>query len=109
MSGLRPETANGGPREEVEVVYALPDRQRVIRLALPETGLTARQAVEQSGLPHEFPDIGRRPLVLGIFGAVCDADRPLREGDRVEIYRPLAHDPRAIRRDRAAATARRRR
>lgn len=95
--------------EGVEVAYALPDRQRVVRLVLPETGLTARQAVEQSGLPREFPDIGRRPLVLGIFGALCDADRPLRDGDRVEIYRPLAHDPRSVRRDRAAATTRRRR
>ena len=63
----------------VEVVYALPDRQRVVTLALRETGLTARAAVERSGLLDEFPDLRDRPLVLGIYGTVCLPDRPLRE------------------------------
>ena len=90
----------------VEVVYALPDQQRVVMLALPETGLTARAAVERSGLLDEFPDLRDRPLVLGIFGAVCAPDRPLRDRDRVEIYRPLRVDPRVQRRARAAITAR---
>jgi uncharacterized protein len=93
----------------VEVVYALPDRQRVVELDLPVDGLTAAQAVERSGLLREFPDLAEGPLVLGIFGVVCDASRPLRKGDRVEIYRPLRHDPRAMRRERAAAASRRRR
>jgi putative ubiquitin-RnfH superfamily antitoxin RatB of RatAB toxin-antitoxin module len=44
--------------------------------------------------------------VLGVFGEVCEDSRPLRNGDRVEIYRPLKHDPRTMRRERAAATAR---
>ena len=91
---------------KVEVVYALPDRQRVVTLALPETGLTAQAAVEHSGLLVEFPELRERPLVLGIYGAVCAPDRPLRDRDRVEIYRSLRVDPRAQRRERAASTAR---
>jgi putative ubiquitin-RnfH superfamily antitoxin RatB of RatAB toxin-antitoxin module len=91
---------------KVEVVYALPERQRVVTLALPETGLTAQAAVEQSGLLEEFPELRDRPLVLGIYGSVCAPDRPLRDRDRVEIYRPLRVDPRAQRRERAASTAR---
>ena len=90
----------------VEVVYALPDRQRIVTLALPETGLTAQAAVERSGLLDEFPNLRDRPLVLGIYGTVCLPDRPLRDRDRVEIYRPLQVDPRAQRRERAAHTAR---
>jgi uncharacterized protein len=89
----------------VEVVYALPDRQRVVTLAIPETGLTAQAAVERSGLLDEFPSLRDRPLVLGIYGTVCPPDRPLRDRDRVEIYRPLQVDPRAQRRERAAQTA----
>ena len=88
----------------VEVVYALPDRQRIVTLALPETGLTAQAAVERSGLLDEFPNLRDRPLVLGIYGTVCLPDRPLRDRDRVEIYRPLQVDPRAQRRERAAHT-----
>ena len=90
----------------VEVVYALPDRQRIVTLALPETGLTARAAVERSGLLDEFPDLRDRPLVLGIYGTVCLPDRPLRDRDRVEIYRPLQVDPRTQRRERAARAVR---
>ena len=90
----------------VEVAFALPDRQRVVTLALPEAGLTAREAVERSGLLDEFAGLREQPLVLGIYGAVCAPDRPLRDRDRVEIYRPLQVDPRVQRRERAAHTAR---
>jgi putative ubiquitin-RnfH superfamily antitoxin RatB of RatAB toxin-antitoxin module len=91
---------------QVEVVYALSDRQRVVTLALPETGLTAMAAVERSGLLDEFPALRDRALVLGIYGMVCAPGRLLRDRDRVEIYRPLQVDPRAQRRERAAHAAR---
>jgi len=89
--------------ESVEVVYALPDWQRLVTVLMPAGGLTAQTAVEQSGLLDEFPELRDRPLVLGVYGTVCAGDRPLRDRDRVEIYRPLRVDPRAQRRERAAA------
>jgi hypothetical protein len=90
----------------IEIVYALPDRQRVVRLSLPASGLTVAAAVECSGLLDEFPELRERPLVLGIHGAVCAPEQALRDRDRVEIYRPLRVDPREQRRARAAKTAR---
>ncbi|HET9693426.1 MAG TPA: RnfH family protein [Steroidobacteraceae bacterium] len=98
--------AKGG---KVEVACALPDRQAVVELVLPAEGLTAAQAVERSGLLQQFPDLAAHGPVLGIFGAVCEPSRPLRDGDRVEIYRPLKHDPRELRRERAAAARKPRR
>jgi putative ubiquitin-RnfH superfamily antitoxin RatB of RatAB toxin-antitoxin module len=93
-----------GEREEsVDVVYALPDRQRLVTVSMPATGLTAQAAVEQSGLLDEFPELRGQPLVLGVYGTVCAGDRRLCDRDRVEIYRPLRVDPRAQRRERAAA------
>ncbi len=71
---------------------------------MPATGLTALAAVEQSGLLDEFPELRGRPLVLGVYGTVCAADRPLRDRDRVEIYRPLRIDPRCDAAQRAAAS-----
>ena len=91
---------------KVEVVYALPERQHLVELDLTPDGLTARQAVERSGLLQALPELDTQTLVLGVFGEICEDSRPLRAGDRVEIYRPLKHDPRTMRRERAAATAR---
>lgn len=86
----------------VEVVYARPDRQRVVRVPL-RAGMTAQEAVAASGLAREFPEIATQPLLLGIYGCRIEAARPLRDGDRVEIYRPLKFDPRDARRKAAQA------
>jgi putative ubiquitin-RnfH superfamily antitoxin RatB of RatAB toxin-antitoxin module len=86
----------------VEVVYALPDRQRVVCVPLRD-GMTALEAVRAAGLEREFPEIAGRDLVLGIYGRRVSATQVLRSGDRVEIYRPLKFDPRDARRKAAQA------
>ncbi len=87
---------------EVEVVYALPQRQELVKLSLPE-GATAREAVEASGLLQRYPDIEPDSRnKLGVFAKLVKADTVLRDRDRVEIYRPLIADPKAVRKKRAA-------
>jgi len=88
------------PRE-VQVAHALPDRQRIVTLPLRD-GMTVMEAVVESGLLEEFPQLAARPLALGIFGQVVESSRLLEPGDRVEIYRPLKADPREMRRRLAA-------
>lgn len=85
----------------VEVVYALPARQRLRRLTLP-AGSTVREAIERSGLLEECPEIDLTQNKVGVFGKIARLDAPLREHDRVEIYRPLIADPKEVRRRRAA-------
>jgi putative ubiquitin-RnfH superfamily antitoxin RatB of RatAB toxin-antitoxin module len=97
-----------GRLPSVEVVYARPDRQRVVVVPLRD-GMTALQAVEAAGLAREFPEIGSQPLEIGIFGKRVDPARLLSAGDRVEIYRSLPDDPKERRRRRAAETAQGRR
>jgi putative ubiquitin-RnfH superfamily antitoxin RatB of RatAB toxin-antitoxin module len=84
---------------QIEVVYALPGRQVLRRVSLPE-GSTVEDAVRASGLPAEFPEID--PARVGIYGKSVPPDTILRDGDRVELYRPLKADPKEIRRARAA-------
>ncbi len=84
----------------VEVVYAEADRQKLIALLVRE-GITASEAVERSGIVRFFPHLDLACAQLGIFGNACPPDRLLRDGDRVEIYRPLRCDPREMRRRRA--------
>lgn len=84
----------------VEVVYALPAAQDVIAVELEE-GATAREAVQASGLLARHPEIDPARPQLGMFGRKIRPDTRLKEGDRVEILRPLAADPKEARRRRA--------
>ncbi len=86
----------------VEVAYAKPDEQLILRLEVAP-GTTLRQAIEQSGILDRLPEIDRANLKVGVFGKLKKPDQVLREGDRVEIYRPLIADPKQVRRERAAA------
>ena len=76
----------------VEVVYALPQKQEIFAIKLPEGG-TVRQAIEASGVLQKYPEINLTKNKLGIFAKLTKPDTPLRNLDRVEIYRPLIADP----------------
>jgi putative ubiquitin-RnfH superfamily antitoxin RatB of RatAB toxin-antitoxin module len=86
---------------DVEVAYATPEQQVIVALKMPE-GVTVQQAIHASGLLSRFPEIDKTDLKAGVFGSVCKLDQTLRRADRVEIYRPLIHDPKEARRQRAA-------
>jgi putative ubiquitin-RnfH superfamily antitoxin RatB of RatAB toxin-antitoxin module len=92
---------------EIEVVYALPQRQWVLQVRVPE-GSTIAQAIEISGIAWRVPQVTLAAAAFGVFGEPKPLDHVLRAGDRVEIYRPLAADPKDVRRSRAAASVRRR-
>lgn len=85
----------------VEVAYAKPAQQVIMRLDVPP-GTTLRQAIEQSGILERFPEIDLAHSKAGIFGKLAKPEEALREGDRVEIYRELIADPKAVRKQRAA-------
>lgn len=85
----------------VEVAYALPHNQKVISLKVP-SGATVAQAIEQSGILADFPEIDLATAKVGIFGKQAKLDVVLRDKDRVEIYRPLIADPKEVRKKRAA-------
>lgn len=85
----------------VEVTYALPQRQDLVKLVLPATA-TVGAAIEVSGLLQRHPEIDLNgPNKVGVFGKLCKLDAELRDRDRIEIYRPLIADPKAVRKKRA--------
>jgi len=85
----------------VDVCYALRDRQEIVHLRLPE-GCTVQRAIEASGLLQKHPEIDlAKGNKLGIFAKLVKPDAVLRDKDRVEIYRPLIADPKEVRRKRA--------
>ena len=84
---------------DVEVAYALPQKQVIARARVPQ-GTTASEAIELSGIRQLFSGIEPQPVV-GIFSRKVPLDHPLQAGDRVEIYRPLLADPKEVRRRKA--------
>jgi putative ubiquitin-RnfH superfamily antitoxin RatB of RatAB toxin-antitoxin module len=95
-------------RIRISVVYALPDRQVSVTLAVAP-GTTVAAAVEHSALVRRFPEIAALPPHYAIFSRVVNASARVAEGDRIEILRPLLIDPKENRRrtaDRARKAAR---
>lgn len=86
----------------VEVAWALPERQLILPLEVP-AGTTLRGAIARSGILERFPAIDLERSRVGIWSRLATPEEILRDGDRVEIYRPLIADPKEVRRQRAAA------
>lgn len=88
---------------KVEVAYATPEKQLIIEVEI-SPGTTMREAALNSGIDKEFPGLDVAAAPMGLFGrkVAKPEQEVLREGDRVEIYRPLIIDPKQARLNRAA-------
>lgn len=85
---------------EIEVVYALPDKQTLLKQQV-DAGTTVADAIQASGILDKHPEIDLATSKLGIFSKLIKSDTVLRDKDRIEIYRPLIADPKEVRRKRA--------
>jgi len=89
---------------QVQVCYARPGLTLLRTLAVA-AGCTLEQAIAQSGVLHDAPEIDLSRMRVGIFNKLKTLDTVLQEHDRVEIYRPLVADPKQSRRARAEKRA----
>ena len=80
----------------IEIVYALPDRQTLLSLSVPE-GATVAAVLDRPELAVLHPDLAWQQHRVGVFGQLVQSDHVLHDGDRIEIYRPLIADPKASR------------
>jgi putative ubiquitin-RnfH superfamily antitoxin RatB of RatAB toxin-antitoxin module len=87
---------------KVSVAVALPGRQEVIELELGP-GATLADAIAAARLAERFPGVDFAGMRAGIWSRAAKLATVLRDGDRVELYRPLNADPKDMRRSRAAA------
>ena len=83
----------------IEIVYAEAQRAVVKMLSLP-AGSRLADAVRAAAADADFAGVDFATSAVGIFGRLVRADHALQDGDRIEIYRPLAEDPKAARRAR---------
>jgi hypothetical protein len=90
----------------VSVVYCTSEAAWTREVELAD-GATLRTAIEQSGVMAAYPSLQVAELAVGVFSRPRALDAPAREGDRIEIYRPLLLDPKDARRHRAELRRRR--
>jgi uncharacterized protein len=83
------------------VVFAMPGRQWLWHVQLPE-GATVADALAQACTQSADTEVPWDADV-GIFGELCERSAVPRDGDRIELYRPLRLDPKESRRERAKA------
>lgn len=91
---------------QVEVAFALPEKQMIIPLTVKK-GTSMYDAVVQSGIASKFEGLDIDATPMGVFGKAerKPKERTLEEGERVELYRPLIADPKEVRKKRAAKKA----
>jgi len=82
----------------------LPDRYYLKSFKVDE-GTMIQTAILQSGILQQFTEIDLRENKVGIYSRPAKLTDQLKDGDRIEIYRPLLADPKEIRRKRAAEQA----
>lgn len=87
----------------VEVAYATPALQKIVVVMVP-VGVSVFDAARASGIDRIFSEIDFEKIDMGIFGKVVKKpkEQAIREGERVELYRPLIIDPKQARLNRAA-------
>jgi len=88
---------------DVQVCYATPTSVFLREVTVAQ-GATLEQAVAQSGLLTEMPEVDLAAMQVGIYAKKKTLDTVLRQHDRIEIYRPLVADPKNARRRRKSAT-----
>lgn len=76
----------------IEIIYLAPQKQISLELSVPQN-TTLIAAIQQTLLLQQFPEIDLSKNKVGIFGKTMPLETRLKEGDRVEIYRPLLIDP----------------
>lgn len=81
----------------IQLCYALPDNAVLLELDIKQ-GSTLEEAIYQSGLLSQYPDIDLSTNKVGVYGKLKPLDTKARDGDRIEIYRPLRADPMESRR-----------
>ena len=89
---------------KVEVVYALAQRTVSKALQLP-LGASIADALKLAAADKDFQVLDLANAAVGIFGKVTGRDQPVKDGDRIEIYRPLLEEPKLARRQRAGRKA----
>jgi uncharacterized protein len=89
----------------IEIVYAQPQHSILKALQLAP-GSTIADALAAAAADPDFFGVDLAQAAVGIFGKVVRREQTLKDGDRIEIYRPLLEEPKLARRKRLSKRVR---
>lgn len=84
----------------VEVIYAPPSGDTILKKVPFAREMCVQDAINSSGLLESHPEI--KDFDIGIYRKITNKDHKLKANDRVEIYRPLLICPKEKRRKRSS-------
>lgn len=82
---------------KVSIAYINPNKKCWLKIDVPDES-TVLEAIKVSGILEQFPDIDLDKQKIGIYGRFIKPDAKIKEGDRIEIYRPIIADPKTVKR-----------
>lgn len=85
---------------DIEIAYALEDKQLILVHTI-EKNTPPRDALKSSEIGAHFSDLDLDTVDMGVFGKAIRDNYELKQGDRIELYRPLIADPKEVRKRRA--------
>ncbi|NMH61159.1 RnfH family protein [Alteromonas ponticola] len=85
---------------KVEVAYALPEKQSIVEVSIAQ-GASIQEVIELSNIQSLYPEIDLETQKIGVWSRVAKLKDEVKDGDRIEIYRPLIADPKEVRKRRA--------
>lgn len=99
--------AESGHRVGLTVAYS-PKAREVIEIDfLAEASASILQVLRACGLLTRCPELDLTSLTVSVWGRKASYNQTVREGDRIELCRPLLVDPKVARRERFARQGRR--
>lgn len=99
-SSLQSTPDNNVAMIQIEVVYGLAHKQKLLSLPVAE-GITVEQAIIESGIIELFPEIDLKVNKVGVWNKAVKLSDTVQDLDRIEVYRPLIADPKEVRKRRA--------
>ncbi|MDD0809953.1 RnfH family protein [Curvibacter sp. RS43] len=94
--------AERGDKINIEIAYSPRPREVLVRGLRIDASASVMQALRSSGLLADCPELDLTCLTVSVWGRKTPMNQALREGDRIELCRPLVVDPKVARRERFA-------
>jgi len=82
---------------KISIAYINPNKNYWLKFDVPDE-CTAMDAIKVSGILEQFPEIDLEKQKIGVYGKIIKPGLQVKEGDRIEIYRPITADPKTVKR-----------
>ncbi len=85
---------------KIELIYVNKNIQKQYYI-MENDNISVRDVINKTGILKDFKEINLNVQLVGIFSKVVTLEQKVKNGDRIEIYRPLTINPKEARKIRS--------